>query len=274
MFELIDVEYRYGQTLALLPVTRRFEPGKVTVIVGPNGAGKSTVLKLLTGELAPTAGLVFLSSRDVSKCRPHELAQMRAVLPQSTHLSFPFTVHEVAGLGMIASGLDTDRRKRLISDALDQVDLSDFKARLYQQLSGGEQQRVQLARVLCQLQSSSLPPTDRCLLLDEPVSSLDIRHQIATMNIARRHARQGTTVIAVLHDLNLAAQYADQVLVMAGGRVLAEGAPGVALDPDVIEDAFGVRPKILRGAPGEPPIISVFSTSAGTTPLNRPELLH
>lgn len=265
MFELHRASYAYAETLALKPFTRTFKPGRIIVLVGPNGAGKSTLLNLLIGELAPSSGDVCLQARTLQTWKAHELAQKRAVLPQRTHLSFPFTVHEVAGLGLMSAAMGQRERRHLISEMLAQVDLATFRNRLYQQLSGGEQQRVQLARVLCQLEASNAPATERYLLLDEPVSSLDIRHQISTMEIARRYAMQGLGVIAVLHDLNLAAHYADEVIVLSHGAVIADGPPDLAFVPEIIEQAFGVRPELIGRGAGRTPLISIFNTDQRKT---------
>lgn len=266
MFELKSVSLSYGEATALWPYSRKFETGRITVLIGANGAGKSTVMSLLTAERPPTTGTVFFQNRNLTNWKVHELAQKRAVLPQRTHLSFPFTVYEVVGLGLMASTRSPYERKRLIGEMLARVDLSDHRSRLYQQLSGGEQQRVQLARVLCQLEASDEPVEDRFLLLDEPVTSLDIRHQISTMEIARGYARKGLGVIAVLHDLNLAAHYADEVIVMRDGRVVADCAAAYAFDPDIIEEAFGVRPEIVDRGNGLMPFISIL----GPGPMGAP----
>ncbi|MEM8688169.1 MAG: heme ABC transporter ATP-binding protein [Pseudomonadota bacterium] len=266
MFELKSASLNYGENTALWPYSRKFKPGRITVLIGANGAGKSTVMSLLTAERAPSSGAVFFQNRNLASWKVHELAQKRAVLPQRTHLSFPFTVYEVVGLGLMASTCPPYERKRLIGEMLARVDLADHRTRLYQQLSGGEQQRVQLARVLCQLEAFDGPVDERYLLLDEPVTSLDIRHQISTMEIARTYADQGLGVIAVLHDLNLAAHYADEVIVMREGRVLTDCAPAYAFDPDIIEEAFGVRPEIVDRGNGLTPFISVL----GPEPTGQP----
>ncbi len=266
MFELKSTSLNYGDTTALWPYSRQFKPGRITVLVGANGAGKTTIMSLLTGERTPSTGAVFFQNRNLNTWKVHEIAQRRAVLPQRTHLSFPFTVYEVVGLGLMASTRPPYERKRLIGEMLARVGLADHRSRLYQQLSGGEQQRVQLARVLCQLEASDEPPKDRYLLLDEPVTSLDIRHQISTMEIARSYASQGLGVIAVLHDLNLAAHYADEVIVMREGRVLTDCPPAYAFDPDIIEEAFGVRPEIVDRGDGLMPFISVLGPASPDMP--------
>jgi iron complex transport system ATP-binding protein len=214
--------------------------GEVTAIVGPNGSGKSTFLKALCRDLL-YSGAVFLNGRNLEDLKPYQVATMRAVLPQASVLTFPFTVHEVVRMGLTTgvSGLDARAEALLPTEALKRVDLEGFGARMYQSLSGGEQQRVQLARVLCQVWQPVLDGLPRLLLLDEPVSSLDIKHQLLIMEIARDFARQGGAVVAILHDLNLAALYADRVMAMKAGRSAAFGTPHDVLDRGLVRDVFG-----------------------------------
>ena len=218
-------------------------PGEIAAIVGPNGSGKTTFLKALSGELAYT-GQVALNGRDLAKMKPVEIAVQRAVLPQATTLSFPFTVREVVKLGLVGGRVLPGEDARLPERALARVDLDGFAGRFYQELSGGEQQRVQLARVLCQVWAPVLDGKPRYLFLDEPVSSLDIKHQLIIMNIARDFARRGGGVVGILHDLNLTAMYADRIFVMHRGRLAATGSPKDVLSDDLIEKVFDCRLKV------------------------------
>jgi len=225
-------------------------PGEVTVIVGPNGSGKSTLLKALSGEIA-AMGEVVMNGARLSDLKPWQAAAMRAVLPQSSVLTFPFSVREVVRLGLSGgvSGLSRHDADRLPERALERVDLSGFGGRTYNQLSGGEQQRVQLARVLCQVWAPILDGQPRYLLLDEPISSLDIRHQLLVMDIARDFASGGGGVVAVLHDLNLAAMYADSLAIVSAGRIVAQDAPAAALSDGLVEAVFSC-PLRLNLTPG------------------------
>ena len=228
------------------------QPGEITAIIGPNGSGKTTLLKALCNDL-PHRGAVMINGQDLRNLKPWQAAALRAVLPQSTTLSFPFTVREVVALGTTAGRPGDDDIDTLPERALERVDLQGFAGRFYQDLSGGEQQRVQLARVLCQVWQPVLDAQPRYLLLDEPVSSLDIKHQLAIMAIARDFADAGGGVIAVLHDLNLTAMSADRILVMRGGNAVAFGTPAEVLRDEIINPVFecnlrvGVLPK--GGAP-------------------------
>jgi iron complex transport system ATP-binding protein len=190
--------------------------------------------------------MVAVNGLDLAAMKPVEAAIVRAVLPQATTLSFPFTVREVVRLGRVGgrTGVPTGEDDRLPERALARVDLDGFAGRFYQELSGGEQQRVQLARVLCQVWAPVLDGKPRYLFLDEPVSSLDIKHQLIIMNIARDFARRGGGVIAILHDLNLTAMYADRVFVMHRGRLAANGSPQEVLSDDLIEKVFDCRLRV------------------------------
>jgi iron complex transport system ATP-binding protein len=234
-------------------------PAAVTAIIGPNGSGKTTLLKALSGELAHT-GMASISGRPLAGLKPWQMAAMRAVLPQATTLSFPFTVREVVGLGLTNArpGILPGEEHNLPERALSRVGMAGYGGRLYQELSGGEQQRVQLARVLCQVWAPVFEGEPRYLLLDEPVSNLDIKHQLAIMRIAREFAGRGGGVVAVLHDLNLTAMFADHVVAMHRGRVSAAGPAADLLTDDLLETVFECALKV-----GVPP--------AGGTPFVLPQ---
>ena len=214
-------------------------PGELTAIIGPNGSGKTTLLKALCNDIA-SEGEISINGVNLRKLKPWQAATMRAVLPQSTILSFPFTVREVVKLGTTngRSGAQDSEIDHLPDMALARVDLHGFAGRFYQELSGGEQQRVQLARILCQIWAPILDGQPRFLLLDEPVSSLDIKHQLMIMDVAKSFVEAGGGVIAILHDLNLTSMYADKVLVMKQGRRQVFGSPLEVLQDDLISDVF------------------------------------
>ena len=232
------------------------KPGEISAIVGPNGSGKSTFIKALSGELA-YSGEVLVNGRDLSVLKPVEAATVRAVLPQATVLAFPFTVREIVRLGIVGgrSGVLPGESESLPERALARVDLAGFAGRFYQELSGGEQQRVQLARVLCQVWSPVLDGRPRYLFLDEPVSSLDVKHQLIIMDIARDFARRGGGVVAILHDLNLTAMYADRVHVMCRGKLAATGSPQDVLRDSLIEKVFDCRLRVGALPAGDTPFV-------------------
>lgn len=244
MYQAQDLTYSIGGHTILRNVAFSARAGDVTVILGPNGSGKSTLLKALTGEIK-TEGHVTINGRSLSSLKPWEAARTRAVLPQSSVLTFPFLVREVVRLGF-SQGFSGSRvaEKRLTEQALAAVDLAGFAGRYYNDLSGGEQQRVQLARVLCQVWEPVVDDSPRYLLLDEPISSLDVRHQIQIMDIVRGYADRGGGVIAVLHDLNLASMYADKIAVMQDGRMVAQDSGKIVLTDTLIEAVFGCPMKV------------------------------
>lgn len=220
--------------------------GEITAIIGANGSGKTTLMRHLTGELRPESGTVSLNGVDLAHLGPAAMARMRGVLPQASALSFPFTVAEVVGIGAEAAcAIDPQR----IPKALARVDLAGYGGRMYQHLSGGEQARVQLARVLSQVWRPVTPRGPAWLLLDEPVSSLDIAHQIMVMNVARRFAGAGGGVVVVLHDLNLTAMFADRVMLLGGGRKMAEGRPAEVLTGPILSAAYGCRIAVGEAPP-------------------------
>lgn len=233
------ISVKLGRAQVLNEANLEATAGGVVAIIGPNGSGKTTFVRALTGEVA-YQGRVTLNGHDIAALKPWQLAASRAVLPQATSLSFPFNVAEIVSLG-ITSGvarLDRDGRAERVDRALQRVDLSGFEHRFYQELSGGEKQRVQLARVLCQIWEPVAHGEPRWLFLDEPVSSLDIRHQLMIMRIARDYADRGGGVVAIMHDLNLTAMFADRVCLMRAGTVAAFGTPVDVIADGPLSDAF------------------------------------
>ena len=228
-----DIVAGPGRRGVLHRLSFRAEAGQVTAIIGPSGAGKSTLLKVLSCD-QPFRGEVTLNGRDIRGAPPAEMARQRAVLPQATPMAFPFTVAEVVRLGLH----EAMALPHVVAQALGRVGLAGREAALFQELSGGEQQRVHLARVLAQVWAPVTGGVPRWLLLDEPVSSLDIKHQLQIMDVARQFADAGGGVIAVLHDLNLAAMYADQILALRQGRLAGCGRPADVLTDALLTELF------------------------------------
>jgi iron complex transport system ATP-binding protein len=234
------VSIRAGSATLIEHVDLDVGAGEVVAIVGPNGAGKSTLLAALAGDRRLTSGRVNLHGRDVSSISIPDLATLRAVLPQHSQLSLAFTALEVVQLG--GRTIDASAARRCLAA----VELEAFAERTYPSLSGGEQQRVQLARVMAQLAISS----QAALLLDEPTSALDPRHQQVVLASARSAASRGHAVVVVLHDLTLAARWCDRVVLLARGRVIGDGPPEKILTPARLETAYGVTFEILHGERG------------------------
>lgn len=247
MIEVSGLSVDIGHRPILKNVSFSAAAGAITAVIGPNGSGKSTLMKALCRDYA-YEGAVSVDGRDLSRMSLVEAATLRAVLPQSSALPFPFTVREVVALGLTAGrpGVSIAGLRRLPDEALSRVDLDGFAGRFYGELSGGEQQRVQLARVLCQVWVPVLEGVPRYLFLDEPVSSLDIKHQLMIMDVARRFADEGGGVIAILHDLNLAAMYADAILAIRMGRVAGFGTPAEVLTDALISEVFDCPMRVGR----------------------------
>jgi len=229
--------------------------GTTTILIGPNGAGKSTLLKLLTGEIRPAGGAIRVAGENLSAVPAWRLACLRAVMAQHARLAFPFSVYEVASLGVdgIGRALTRQRREAIVSDNLTTAGVIDLAGRRYQTLSGGEQQRVQFARVLCQLEAGRSVAERQVLFLDEPIASLDLCHQLSLLDMARSIAARGVAVLIVLHDLNLAVTYADHLVVMDQGRIIAQGEPARTLDDALLRQVFKVDLTLSRApAPGLP----------------------
>ncbi|MET0605385.1 MAG: heme ABC transporter ATP-binding protein, partial [Beijerinckiaceae bacterium] len=233
------------------------DAGEVVIVVGPNGAGKTTLLRLLTGELRPVSGEILLDGGHLGKFPTWALAAKRAVMSQAARLSFPFTVAEVVRLGVdgVGRSLTAPKRRMIIDRALASADVSSLAGRYYQTLSGGEQQRTQFARALAQLEAGRSVEPRQALFLDEPVASLDLNHQLALMDAAKRQSEAGVAVIAILHDLNLAATYADRLIVMSAGRIVAQGEPVAILSRSLVSDVFGVDLPLSETPPGGAPFI-------------------
>lgn len=234
-------------------VTGQVVAGQLTAVVGPNGAGKSTLLHLCSGGLVPTAGQVSLDGRALPRWPVHELARRRAVLAQDTPLAFHARVDEVVALGRYPHRRQPSYREpHIVPEALAQAGVAHLAGQLLHTLSGGERARVHFARVLTQVWEA-VDGGSRWLLLDEPTAALDLRHQTELLQRARDWAcHQGVGVVAVLHDLNLALRFADQVWVMHEGRCVAQGDPTQVLTPACLAQVWGVQAWLAPTPTGQP----------------------
>ena len=216
-------------------VSLHFPGGEIVAILGPNGAGKSTLLRQLTGYLQPDSGTCSLLGTSLDQWSPSALARVRAVMRQNNHMAFPFSVREVIQMGRHPHGTRGGR------DECEQIMVmcgcDNLAGRDYRQLSGGEQQNVQIARLLVQLWDAA--PSPKWLFLDEPTSALDIHHQQQLFRLLRQlvHERQ-FNVCCVLHDLNLAARYADRIVLLEKGRVVANGSPQQVLTEPALSKLY------------------------------------
>ena len=247
MLAASDLVYRAGGRAIIENVSATFEPGRLHMIIGANGAGKSTLVKLLARILRPHAGRVTYGARDASRLSDRELATQRAVLSQAVEVAFPIPVYELVMMGRYPHfrGRPGITDERICEEAMRYFDVSEFSERGYGSLSGGERQRVNFARVLAQVWEP-VSGSARYLFLDEPLTFLDIRHQIDFMQKVRKFALQPDVVaVGVLHDLNLAARFADRLILMDHGRVLADGGKVDVLTAEHLHTAFEVTPTLL-----------------------------
>lgn len=240
MLEAIDISYAIAGSELLSGVSLDISPGEVVVAAGPNGAGKSTLLRILSGEQLPSRGSVLLDGVALSQYGAAQLACRRAVVPQASQLQFPFCVSEVVSLGISVPGFGHDdaASRHHVASAMGRADVVHLAQRLYPTLSGGERQRVHLARALCQLSAAPRHKGTYALFLDEPTASLDLAHQLLILEEARKEASRGLAVIVVLHDLNLAARYANRIVLLDRGRLVAFGRPEDVLQDDLLSEVF------------------------------------
>ena len=245
-----NITFRVGSKALISDISASFAPGGLHLLVGPNGAGKSTLVKVLSRLLRPQTGTVEYEGADVGHASEAELAKRRAVLSQAIEIAFPLTVREVVMMGRYPhfSGRPGPTDEQIVDEVMQHFDVVEFKDRYYQSLSGGERQRVNFARVLAQLWRHRSVDSCRYLFLDEPLTFLDIRHQIDFMKQIRSFTDMDVVTVGVVHDLNLAARFADQILMLNGGRIVATGTPAEVLTAERIGEVFGVEPTMVPTA--------------------------
>ena len=247
MLSATDLVFRAGRRALIDGVTATFDPGRLHLIVGPNGAGKSTLVKLLARLITPSAGVVAYDGSDIARWSERQLARCRAVLSQAVEVAFSIPVRELVMMGRYphfgarpgSSDLD------ICEEVMRFFEVDVMADRSYGTLSGGEKQRVQFARVLAQIWRP-VEGSTRYLFLDEPLTFLDIRHQIDFMEKVRTFASQPDVIaIGVVHDLSLAARFSDRLLLLHEGRILADGTPADVLREEHLRTAFQVSPVLL-----------------------------
>jgi iron complex transport system ATP-binding protein len=244
-----DVSLTLGEAPILRDVSVDVRAGEVRALLGPNGAGKSSLLGVLTGDLRPESGSVTVDGRPLGAWTPTELALRRSVMLQQVSLSFPFTAVDVVRMGRSPwRGTPfEDEDDAAVAEALAATDVEHLADRHFTSLSGGEKARVALSRVLAQRTS--------LLMLDEPTAALDLKHQELVLQLARAHAAAGGAVVVVVHDLSLAAAYADQVTVLAGGRVVADGGPRDVLTAELLSGVYDYPVEVVEHPGGGAPIV-------------------
>ena len=239
MLEARDLTIKYDQRIAVTGVSLKLTPGNITALIGPNGAGKSTLLRALNGQVRHASGAVLLDGEPVEKYSRRSIGRRIAVVAQEAELRFPVTVLEFvlggrfAWAGKAGWGWETDRDLHIAEEVLRETELGELSGRLMNELSGGERQRAVLARALA---------TEAAfLLLDEPTANLDLSHQATLLALVRNRCdQQQAAALVVTHDINLAAQFADQILLMKRGQVIEAGTPSAVLTPELLREVFEV----------------------------------
>lgn len=233
-----DVSVVLGGTRIVEHANLSVEPGEFVALLGPNGAGKSTLLRALGGELKVAAGKVFLDEVELDQLSVARQAERRAVLSQAHSVVFDFSVDEILRMGWtLGERFSIDDRESALNDVAMECDLEAMRSRRFNSLSGGEQRRVQFARALLQIWRPDDRET-RYLLLDEPTASLDLSHELLVLRRARLRAGANVGVLAVLHDLNLAARFADRIALMQTGEIVATGTPREVLQEDLLSRVY------------------------------------
>ena len=239
MLEARELTIKYDQRVAVADVSLRLVPAQVTAIIGPNGAGKSTLLRALNGQVRPATGVVLLDGEPIEKLSRRSIGRRIAVVAQEAELRFPVTVLEFVLGGRFAWasnagwGWETERDLRIAEEVLTETELSELSSRLMNELSGGERQRAVLARALA---------TEAAfLLLDEPTANLDLSHQAALLTLVRNRCDQReSAALVITHDINLAAQFANHIVLMKRGKVVEAGPPRAVLTPELLREVFDV----------------------------------
>jgi len=252
MIKATNISYKIGSKTILKDISVNFEPGKINLILGPNGAGKSTLVKVICNQLKPQEGTVFYEEKNIRNTSVAELAKVRAVLSQNTELAFPLKVKEVVMMGRYPhfSVNPTSKDEQAIKEAMQFFDVEAMADRDYLTLSGGEKQRVHFARVVSQIW---YPSENGCryLVLDEPLTFLDVHYQFQFMHKLRELLKQKDLVIVgVVHDLNLAAKFADHLVLLNHGELLAAGSKEKVLNAENMKTAYRLEPVIHQDERG------------------------
>lgn len=255
--EAQDLSISLGNKTLLQQINLTISPNELTVLIGPNGAGKSTLLKACCGDLPITKGTLAINNKQLDHFIPAELAKTRAVMTQSYEMGFSFTVFEVVSMGCFAyeEQVSQQEKSAIILDVMRFMDIEQLSDQNFMTLSGGEQQRTQLARVLAQLWFPYDQEEARYLFLDEPTSSLDVFHQYHVLSLAKELTNRNIGVLAVVHDLSLAASFADQLILINKGKIVTTGKPENVLQRQHLADVYGIRGEFFHPSDRVKPVI-------------------
>ena len=259
MLEARDLTIAYDHRTAVADLTLSLKAGEITAIIGPNGAGKSTLLRALNGQIPRVSGVIMLDGQPLERLNRRSISRQIAVVAQEAELRFPVTVLEFVLGGRFAWatnsgwGWETERDLEVANAVINETELRDLSARLMNELSGGERQRALMARAL----ATEAP----ILLLDEPTANLDLSHQATLLTLVRKRCDQHrSAALVVTHDINLAAQFANNITLMKQGRAVHSGTPQEVLTPEILQEIFEVRVLVdahpITGGPRVTPIIS------------------
>ena len=256
MLSAKGIYYLINKKLILSDVNADFLPGEFNIILGPNGSGKSSFLKIFSGETPVFDGKVLYGGKSLREIKKEELARYRAVMSQQPELSFPLMVDEVVMMGRYPHFSFSPNKKdiNICNEVMERMNLLPFRERNYLTLSGGEKQRVQYSRVLAQIWEKPAIGS-RYLFLDEPLTSLDINYQQEFLQIAREFAKEDTVLVAILHDINLAIQYADRLFILKEGELVAHGRPKEILTERLLKNVFDVNTSIINNPITNTPLV-------------------
>ncbi|MCV2403386.1 heme ABC transporter ATP-binding protein [Marinomonas sp. C2222] len=259
--EAQDLSISLGNKTLLKQINLTISPNELTVLIGPNGAGKSTLLKACCGDMPSTQGQLSINNTLLEQYSPAELAQARAVMTQSYEMGFSFTVFEVVSMGCFAyeEQVSQQEKSAIILDVMRFMDIEQLSDQNFMTLSGGEQQRTQLARVLAQLWFPYDQEEARYLFLDEPTSSLDVFHQYHVLSLAKELTKRNIGVLAVVHDLSLAASFADKLILLNKGEVVTQGKPENVLQRENLANVYGIRGEFFHQSDRVKPVIMLDS---------------
>ena len=258
-----DVSFSYSDSFALHHINLKVGDAERIALLGPNGSGKTTILKLAAGVLTPKEGEILLGERNIKRLSRREVAQRVAVVPQYSYMPFAFSVEEVVMLGRTPfirtfTG-ETERDYRAAKHALELTDMENLRTRFFNELSGGERQKVILAMALAQ--------QPRLLLLDEPTAHLDIKHQVEILQLVRNlNEEQGTTIVAAMHDLNLASLYFHRLVLLKEGSIFADGTPNEVLTPQLIQEVFSASVQVGQHPLANVPYVVILPNGDATKP--------
>lgn len=242
MIKVQDLEFYYGNKKILDNISFEVESGEILGILGPNGSGKTTLLNVLNGVLKKKNGDIFIKNKKIEDYSRKELAKIMAILPQDMSPSFDFTVYEIVSmgryphLGLLDSFSEKD--EKMIENAMEITDVLKFKNKSIREISGGERQRVFIARAIAQ--------EPEIILLDEPTSNLDLKYQIEILDIIEKMRKEGKTIIISMHDVNLAIKYCSRLALLSSGKIYAIGKPDEIIDEKSISEVYGIEGKIIR----------------------------